>query len=422
MLSEYIPQGRDIRTVIILFPFFMVLLYLDTIQIAVSPDLFFKLPLILIMLIILVKRSDLVFPAFFVFGVLFAAKQLIFFDTHVKYYATAAGTSALDLLVPVLALYLIKFSSYEKVGKYLFVISSILILSTIPYHLGLLEQSGKDTQDYGLEKYGVEGRAFTGAFISVHGASITLSIALVCLLFNFYKTKDKIVKIWILGLGTLALLTIYMTYVRTAMVMLFVGFIIYTFWGKSSKKVFVGLVTFAILAFVASLIYENSAVLQLRFSDTNVYGADVAAGSGRADFWRIMLTYSVSNGIGPFLIGTGREAGMDYMYIQMGQRLFSHNGFIDILVSTGFLGLCTFLAYQRLLFQRLWRKRNRILPSYKLLLIIFLMYWTAILFQAHEFFWVFIMIALVIAQVEKEYKYSTTYVEPVEEEKPVLTN
>lgn len=409
MIEVYYPKIKDIPTIILLFPFFFILMYFDTVNLSISPDLLWKLPLVLLILgYMLFKKRNLQFPAYFIFGILLAIKQILVLTPKLSYYTKAAAMGSLDLIVPVLTLFFIRFCSYKKIGKFIFFLSCWIIISTLPYHLGILKNDiVSGDPDYNLAKYGASGYLFTGPFLSIHDAAITLSFALVGILSFYNKARSKIVKAWISFLALIALISIYYTYVRTAMVMLLIGFIIQNFVGRGKSQLVKG-ISIMFLAFLFFyIIYLNSPILQMRLNNTNaVGGKSLSEGSGRLVFWATMLHYSVSNGIIKFFVGTGREAGMDYMSSQIGRRLFSHNGFIDILVSAGALGLLLFFIFQRNLFKRIFKWKNRnTLPSYRLVLIALLMYWVAMMFQSHQFFWVFIMIALFVAYLEKEYRY-----------------
>lgn len=395
---------RDLTHTVFFFPVFFAFMYMDTIKLPLSPDLFWKLPMVLILLMIVVRDGKFSFPAFFVFGVLLAVKQLLFYSENVKYYIAAASVAALDLVVPVLTLFFIRHVTYKNLSKALFVLSSCLILATVPYHLGILVNSAAATDNLNLTKYGASGTLFTGPYASIHEASITLSITLFCLLFN-YKTSTRAVKIWIVVLFLIGLYGVYLTYVRTALVMVGIGVIIELFLNKKSTRLLSGGVVLVIIASICYIIYLNSSVLQLRLANTNVYDSEVAEGSGRFLFWSTMMKYITSGGPMLFLFGGGRENGRDYMYSAIGQRLFSHNGIIDILVCAGLTGLVLFFFYQRGLFRRLKWSNRKALPSYKLVLTVFLMYYTAIIFQGYQFFWIFILISLTVACLEKEYGF-----------------
>jgi O-antigen ligase len=408
--KTFVPEVKDIRNIILIFPIFFFVMYIETIPLPFSPDLVWKLPLILGLLFYVIRQSPgtLKYPKFFVYGIALAFKQLLVFVPKTEYLVTAAKVASLDLMVPTFTLFFIKNISKRRLEKYLFYFCSLLILANIPYHLGLLTNYvaliSKGEQAYDLSKFGGSGSIFTGPFVNFHDTAITLSFTLVCVLYFYERSTSKLVKAFILAISLLSLYSVYITYARTALVMLLFGFFVYGFVGKSAKFVFRSVVASLALGIVVYFIYISSTVFQLRLQDTNVYGSEAGAGSGRADYWAIMLGYSVDNGVGSFLMGTGREAGMDYMEKKLGERLFSHNGFIDIFVSAGFIGIMIFFAYQKYLFQRLrvWANR-RIIPSYRLGLIIWVMYWMAILFQGHQYFWVFIIISLVVAIMEKEY-------------------
>jgi len=413
MLKAYSPNLKDIVVIVLLFPAFFIFMYLDTINTPLSPDLFWKLPAILVVLVYMfVTDRRFRFPAYFIFGALLAVKQLLVLAPKGSYYIKAASMGSLDLIVPVLTLFLVRYVSYKKIGKYIFFLSSWIIISTIPYHLGLLKNKIADADvDYNLAKYGAAGRLFTGPFLNIHDAAITLSFALAGVLYYFTNTKNKLVKGWILLLSLVAFVGIYYTYVRTAMVMLLVGFIIQNFIGRGKSRVVKGLTVILLASSFLYIIYLNSPILQMRLNNTNaVGGQSLSEGSGRLVFWSTMIKLSFTHGPSTFLLGIGREGSMDYMKTQIGKRLFAHNGFLDILVSAGFIGLLLFFIFQKNLFKRVFKRSNiNLLPSYRLVLVSFLMYWIAILFQSHQFFWVLIVLSFFVAQLEKEHKILGVY-------------
>lgn len=406
------PRPKHILHTLLLFPIVFIIFYLDTIVLPVSPDLFWKTPLILVLLLINIifpmnKRKS--FPLFFWFGIFFAIKQIIIIPPEsLNYYVKAASMGALDLFIPVLTLFFLKFVSYRQLGKVLFMISSSIIFVTIPYHLGIIENElfllqGASNAD--LSKYGGEGNLFTGPFLNIHDAAITLSFALVGISYFFNKTNNIIIKFWILGLLIIGLMGIYLTYVRTALLMLLIAFIVFYFVGRNFKTVLLrGIPFLIILGVVGLILYSSSEVLRMRIHGTNVYGeTGLSVGSGRLIFWTVMLEASFNSGILQMLLGIGREASMDYMNQKIGLRLFAHSGFIDILVSTGVLGFSIYLLFIKQLFRRINFRKNITLLSFRYVLVVLVMLFTAMIFQSHQFFWVFPIISIFVVLLEKEY-------------------
>lgn len=396
---------KDLCWILLLYPLFFFYVYLDTQSFGFSIDIITKTPVIsLLFFFIAISKKNNYYPLFFVFGILFSVKQILIIPPEYSYYLKSIQIAAQDLFIPLFALFFLKFLNYYQIQKVLLYLVILLILSTIPYHFGLINPLVYTAENAQLSTYGAKGFLFMGPFPNIHAASITLSMCVFTISFFVSQVRNRIIKILFLFLIVVGLYGMYLTYVRTGMVILLVALFVHLFFQKTIKEFLIGIIVLVVIGVLCYLLYLNSQILQYRLANTNIHGnSGLSVGSGRLFFWSTTISFSVSNGIISFLVGVGREAAMDNMYLAMGKRLFAHNSFVDVLVSAGVIGLLFFILYLRYLYKRIFNWRNNVLFSYKIVLIIGITHFLMMIFQSHYFFWTYPIIAGFVILLEKEY-------------------
>ena len=170
ILEVYQPRASDLWYIILLYPLGFLLLYSQVATIDSQYDQFWKIPLIVsLLLYIFFKKKDKgTYPLFFTLGILFAIKQLVIAIPSAL-QVEDLGSAFVDLFFPTLILLFIYQVSYHNIERLIFYFTSIIILSTIPYHLGVIENPNiVDDLNNSLHKYGHEGTLFLGPFNNIH--------------------------------------------------------------------------------------------------------------------------------------------------------------------------------------------------------------------------------------------------------------
>lgn len=391
-MNYFIPTYKSVLRVLLLAPLAIAFLHTETSARTSSIGLLVKLGIMLLLSIAAIWQTrNKKVPAFFLFGILFLIKGVLIFPDKPEYYVAAAKVSFIVFIFP-LTLFYASRSPSQKIDNLFFNMCALLVISTLPYHLGLLEnelaiEGGK----YDMRKYSSEGFLFTGPFENIHNAAVTLTFSSLGLFKYQSVVKKQGVKMVLWCLILLGLIGVYLTYVRTAWVMLFVAGIIILFYNQKSLKKRVRNYGLSVLvAAIVLIVYSQSEVVQMRFNNTNAYGGGaLSEGSGRLVFWKTMFDYLGQLDPVRLFFGTGRESGMDYMQSKIDLRLFSHNGFLDILVSSGLIGLLFFLAMMKKAMDAtilpLLKAKNTHHHSYAV--IFFCMLGAAIFFQSQQFYW-----------------------------------
>lgn len=230
----------------------------------------------------------------------------------------------------------------KKLYSVIVFISNFVIFSTIPFLLNIVRpiSSGYSLDDYGLS---IEG--FVGIFQNPHGASVVLTQVLLFKLFQLLNIPKK--SYFNLFLFLLGVYVLYNTFVRTSYVMFLIGvfiLLLFKYWNRN-KLFFLFVNIFFILSIL--IVYNNSKILQARFNQ-NYVNSDTELtldkfSSGRLNLSTVNLENFINSNFLYQAIGLGPSYSMDLMEKDIGLRKNSHNGFVDALVQSGYIGFILFI-------------------------------------------------------------------------------
>jgi len=350
---------------------FFVLLYIEPLSIGgIKIAILWKVALMGFVVIALLQSRSYSFPNFIFYNYLYSAKFLLTTTTFTSIASAVAQISEVlkSMFIGLFAHYFIVRSKAK--GDYLWIenlsykFSIFILLSIFPFMLGIISPLD---EGYDLSRYGVEAFGFIGIFQNPHAASITLAFAL-SILTSALATK-RIVKnrILLYILMIAGLYALYQTYVRT-------GFLIYvlalyfiyikdkkftTILAKYAPAAIAGLIGFYIL-------YLNSPVLQMRFTDKNIYTEQQyksedqwkQLGSGR--FWIWYSAYSNWSEADFYekLIGLGMEEAKDHMAEKIGLRILAHNQFFQSLQESGLIGFVLFIIFLLTMYKFITKRKS----------------------------------------------------------------
>ena len=389
---------------LIYFFLFFVILYFETLEFGgIKFAIIWKSVFIIFILskFILHKKS-LFSKKYFFYGYLFNLKKIVTLSALTSFLPSLLQFSR-SIVFPILLSYFNSFSSNKKT---LFLIKTLpvyIIISTIPFLLGIIEplKMGYDLSRYGLDSYG-----FLGIFQNAHSASMTLAFSLLLILYflkHAISNKQKIFYLTLILIGSYALIQ---TYVRTGLAMLTVGvLVIYLYKVKTSKIVKI-IPYAAILTVVLFSYYQSNESLQMRFQDKNIYKQDVNVGVDNIGSGRLKIaSYAINNwwneGVISIFIGLGEELAREKMTKIKGSAVFAHNGFVEILQTDGIFGILLYLNFIFLMFKAITKKINKKSYYYNLVLALFLMYLTGTLFQGGDNFFIYILLASSLTLLDK---------------------
>jgi O-antigen ligase len=300
------------------------------------------------------RKSDL----YYKWGILWALKHLFNMDTLVHFSVNISQTVKFSIPSIVAKFFTIKINDQKKIFQIALIFSQYIILTSVPFLLGILDTKGGRTYD-GLA-------SFSGIFNGQHPLAITTSMASMFILYEYMSSKSKFSKFYNLILLVLAVIIVYKAFTRTGWVMMGLGFIVILYYKARNFKNVIMYLSFAGLIGLGGyqLFLKNNQRFSNRINDVvndGTYQAD--RGSGRDIFRSVSLGLFLDGDVPTQIIGTGIEPLMDHMEDTIGMRLYSHNGFIDALVAEGIIGIifmtCFIFAMVRYAYTK---RRNNYFP------------------------------------------------------------
>jgi hypothetical protein len=247
------------------------------------------------------------------------------------------------LILPFFGIYILRFN-YSQLRKLLLFFSAFYILSFIPYNLGILNsfREGYDLIEFG----GTEG--LIGPFQGPHGAAISLAGALVVVLYFWFEGSFN--KLYLTILFLLGFYFLLNTYVRTGLAMFAIGSIpTLIYFAKKQARTFLQLAIFAFfMAILASNWILNNEVLMNRITGQSQYSSEESfesIGSGRGGIYIASLQIFAEANIIEKAFGIGQSEQINRIQKKIGLSVGSHNGFLDLLLKNGLLGLLFFFIY-----------------------------------------------------------------------------
>ena len=261
--------------------------------------------------------------------------------------------------LPLFLGYINKYIDYKKAMKYGLFIAQVIIISFIPFWLGLIDErhSYKGATLIGT-------RALIGPFNNSHTAAIYLSTSLLFLIHYIKITRlRKDIKYFNLFLIFIGCYFLIHTYVRTGYLMFLIGSFILLFGYKGNwiKTAIYGIIGIAMIIFVSVWMISNDSILQRRIYEKTGYNEDEdeISGSGRIYFWITawQLWYNSKN-VSGYLFGHGSSRLAKAEYLENGLHVGSHNGYLDALAQNGLVGFSLFMLYYIMMIKYMYRYRK----------------------------------------------------------------
>lgn len=381
-------------------PYFLIffLIYLGSIQI--GPTTFsqiWKIPLFgfLIWQVLIIRNNKK--PTFIKWSYARAAKNLVTSGFSVSYFAGISDFLRY-MMFPLMFEYAsLKIKNTQQLDKIMLGFAQFVIISGIPFVLGILESKVEDVVDVNIAD------GFAGMFQNTHGASITTTTAVLILLAHL-KFKSSVIKYTKLNYALLVfgVYLIYLTYIRTGYAMFFIGLVILFIPKKFTvKQVVSSGVALSVLLFGFFYLLETSEFFYNRIFDIR-NGQQTAAGSGRLLFWKASFDLWLDGNPFEMLFGFGFDGLVDAIYKAVGLRVYAHNEFFTQLGQNGFLGILFFIGYLASLFKFIWKRRKR--HSFRLSMAIFFLYVSLMMTQGGMWFELDIFMVLVFLKLDFEDK------------------
>ncbi len=285
----------------------------------------------------------------------------------------------------------------SPIRLYLFIlrIGQYFILSSLPFLLGILK-SVREGVEFG------DNMSYTGFFQSSHSASIITCFSILIIVNHVRKIKlSKLELIYNVLLILLGLYCLYLAFVRTGYLMLLIGLVVMFFPKKIDVKQFFGMVFICgLLSITFVQLVKHNKSFEQRIFDLNARGEQREVGSGRLVFIKHSIDYWSDGNSYVILFGRGIENIKDNLYKKIGIRIVTHNGYTDMLVINGVVGLALFFLFLGKIFYYIRKNKNT--PSYRFTLAIFLSYITFLATQGGVLFTVDLILASSLVLLNKE--------------------
>lgn len=290
-------------------------------------------------------------PLWFIFGIAYAVKYLVY--TRIPYGLMENLQNATEsLLFPLFMAFMYqRFYSVPdfegRLIRFSVVMSFFFIYSAVPSLLGIKSLNpATDLLMYGLEESATKGLFYHIAVASQMYTFATLVIMAAYPLFKL-SVPERIIYF---GTVLLGVFLIYGTFARTAwFAFIIVGFVLF-FLGKGIKRKVVGALMAAVLITGALWVYETNEAVQLRMKGGATYRQDVELSvdgllRSRLPFIFIAMDNLADAGPAAVLIGYGTQQGKDLFDEKTGMAIVSHNKTMEIVESSGVLGLVIYIGF-----------------------------------------------------------------------------
>ena len=241
----------------------------------------------------------------------------------------------------------------------------------ISYFLSRLGIYGGQWETYAREGVTVYSAEFWGPT----GIALPLVMSIPLLMINFYLDRKKILPIFIISIS---ILIIFLTYLRSAVVILICGYIAFLYFRKKykigtiSRNMFIGLVLFFLTFLIFQYLEPGTALKRWEKAQKELtakelhqvpqfycekIGISPRFASGRVGLFEQGLRYYLSENFGRKIFGNG--LGTSWVTNPYGKVV--HNDFLEVLLGCGLFG---FTLYVSLLW-KIYKVLKDLIESFK---------------------------------------------------------
>lgn len=256
------------------------------------------------------------------------------------------------LLIPCILSFILTFGKGWDTLKAFLSLATFVLFASGLYFFGLLEPI---TESIELTSTGEVLKGFVGFFQKPHGANSIFSIISITSLVFIVENKPYNKRLILIFL--VAVLMMFSTYVRTGLLALFLVTLYLskerTYYSKKMK------LSILMVSMVVSVFYvQGNEAVKNRLLDKTENNLDKdyteRVGSSRLLIWAAYLDMYKSSSVVDQIIGVGEEKAKTKFEKRFGMKLIPHNGFIEVLVFRGLIGVFLYT----ILLRELWSKQS----------------------------------------------------------------
>lgn len=381
--------------ILLFIPFFL-LFYSESIEVgSMSVSQLWKIPLFIYLIYYLFQHRHLSTPLWAQAQYWSSLKQV--FNVHNAFSVQSILFAIKFAFLPLLFCF---FNNQRwtlcTLRKVLLVVAQYFILTNIPFLLGL--KTMKTGLDYG------NFVAYSGIFQNQHAMSVIMAICIIIILndFNtgqFREWGSRFYNAVLVALGAYAM---YMGFARTGWLMFLLAIIVIYMPRTLQVKQWVAIVTLMI-ALVGGFTYMFHTNDHFR---DRIVGNDLQThkklniDSGRSIYREAALDCYAQSPVVDMVVGVSYEDMSQAIKKRVGVALSAHNGFVEMLVINGVVGLILMLVF---LFGLLaFVLRRKCCPSFRLALAMWVMFVSFQATQGGHFFHASVLYALIFCILDRE--------------------
>lgn len=355
-----------------------------------------KLPLLIFLFVGVLGQK--VHFNFLILGYLFAIKNMVntsFFDYPVDSIINFSKYLTIPLVIHWVYLNINSVESLKKLRMLPVYLASFLIISNIPYYLGVFAAPVSKTMLW-MEEGSLDG--LVGILGAPHYTSALLSVACIIILeFVAKKRGDMFLNLVLGPLLLLGLFFLFKTYTRTGWLMFIVGVVV-LFARKISFKDAGKILALSVLFFASlAVLYQTNEGFRRRVMDDRAGQDDKSAyetvGSGRLQIAQVYLENLYESNFVTYLVGMGMQESQNRYEKKDGMPLFAHNGFVQTLVDNGILGFLLYMVFLYSIFKEISRSNS---SHNQLTVAIFFMFISCLVTQQANYFLLDFLLSLFI--------------------------
>ena len=384
----------------ILFIIIFILLYNETFSFGIiNLSQLWKIILVFYLLVVVIINKVKQLPNFVTISYFRAIKYIFNPGIYIKPLTEILDFSRYSLFPLFYQYLLIKKIKLFQIDKALFYTSTFFIISFLPFIFEIFDSSGKQISYF-------EGfKNITGIFQGAHAASVTAILSVLLILYfsknyNFSKFGG-IINFIIIAFGTYI---VFVTYVRTGYLMLFIGVIIIYLPKKLRLSSIIQFTFFfAILILLLYYILETNQDFYNRIFDIrNGKQNDIA--SGRLIFWDAAFQLWFNGDYINLLFGFGFEGLTAAIDKETGLKVIAHNEFLNQLGQNGLIGLVLLIFFTISLFKFIYKRKK--MYSYRISIAVYFVYVSLMMTQGGFWFYPEFFLALILYKLDNEFQQS----------------
>lgn len=403
---------------ILFFIFLWLLVYIEPITIGpLKISQIWKTIVVIGLLFYIIPKKK---PSFFIIGILFSLKYLVY--TYMPYgYLRAIQDTLEGLIFPIfLAYFFIKYrnenNSSEQLLHIAILLSLFIIYSAVPFLFGL--ESLNPVTD--LENYGIEANAMKGLFYHIASSSKLFTISTIVLI-NTYKrfTNSYFNRLLWISAVLLGSYFVYTSWTRTGWFIFIIALLASLFYEVSFKQKVVAVFATIILSIGIFTFYQSNEAFRWRLNGGATYRDDTELtadqlASSRLPFIFVALDNLKDEGLAGQLLGYGTVHGQDLFEIKTNMAIGSHNRTFEILESSGILALLLYIIFIYNVFKKVIRNSKYSTLEIRKLAYLSMIMFLGFYFSSHgtplwgEIIYACFFMAIIIDGMRAKAKYLTT--------------